>query len=154
MHECKIMPKTASQALQSDGLHPFWSCLWHLEFAKSVGKMCISSLWALFGGFVCPYVFYRIHFAWNLYTFGMLSSWFCFKIDPALGSYQCLQGMSYTCRYDALILDPFNTLNPSNPCPLAGIADCELHALFRRPEIAVAISPPLYRDRCSPRFRT
>ena len=36
-------------------------------------------------------------------------------------------------------LDPFNTLNPSNPCHLAGIADCELHALFRRPEIAVPI---------------
>ena len=32
-----------------------------------------------------------------------------------------------------------NTLNPGNPCPLAGIADCELHALFRRPEIAVPI---------------
>ena len=36
-------------------------------------------------------------------------------------------------------LDPLYTLNPSNPCPLAGIADCELHALFRRPEIAVPI---------------
>jgi len=36
-------------------------------------------------------------------------------------------------------LDPLNTLNPSNPCPLAGIADCEVHALFRRPEIAVPI---------------
>ena len=36
-------------------------------------------------------------------------------------------------------LDPLNTLNPSNPCPLVGIADCELHALFRRPEIAVPI---------------
>ena len=34
-------------------------------------------------------------------------------------------------------LDPLNTLNPSNPCPVAGIADCELHALFRRPENAV-----------------
>ena len=36
-------------------------------------------------------------------------------------------------------LDPLNTMNPSNPCPRVGIADCELHALLRRPEIAVPI---------------
>ena len=36
-------------------------------------------------------------------------------------------------------LTTLNTLNTLNPRPLAGIADCELHALFRRPEIAVSI---------------
>ena len=37
------------------------------------------------------------------------------------------------------ILNTLNTLNTLNRCPLAGIADFELHALFRRPEIAVPI---------------
>ena len=32
------MPKRASQAFQSHGLHPFWGCGWHLEFAKSMAK--------------------------------------------------------------------------------------------------------------------
>ena len=36
-------------------------------------------------------------------------------------------------------LDPLNILNTLNPCPLAGVADCELRALFPRPEIAVPI---------------
>ena len=36
-------------------------------------------------------------------------------------------------------LDTLNTLNPLNPRPLAGIADCELRALFRRPGIALPI---------------
>ena len=76
-------------------------------------------------------------------------------------------------------LDPLNTLNTLNPCPLAGIADCELHVLFCRPEIAVLVKnrreaiacnalavftltiglyhntphklPPLIRPRCFPR---
>ena len=75
----KSCQKQLLKAFQSHGLHLFWSCLWHLEFAKSVRKMCISRLCTLFGSFVCPYVFYRMHFAWNLHIFGMLSSWVCFK---------------------------------------------------------------------------
>ena len=51
------MPKRTSPALQSHGLHPVWASLWHLEFAKSVGKMCISRLCALVGRFVCLCVF-------------------------------------------------------------------------------------------------
>ena len=47
----------------SQGLHLFWNCLWHLEFAKSVRKKCISRLCALFRSSVRPYVFYRMHFA-------------------------------------------------------------------------------------------
>ena len=33
------MPKRAFHALQSHRLHPFWPCLCHLEFAKSIGNM-------------------------------------------------------------------------------------------------------------------
>ena len=144
-HSCKIMLKGAFQVPQSHGLRSFWGCLWHMEFAKSMGKMCISRLCALFGGFVCPYVFYRMHFEWKLHIFAMLSSWFCFKIDPALGSHIAQIRKATTacniCRIHVAMmsLDLSNTLDPLNPRPLAGIADCELHALFRRPEIAVPI---------------
>ena len=61
---------------------------------------------------------------------------------PALGSHIAQICKATTacniCRIHVAMmsLDPLNTLNP---CPLAGIADCELHALFRRPEIAVPI---------------
>ena len=52
MHERKIMAKPTSQAFQSHGLHLSWRCLWHLEFAKSVGKcvflIYVPSLEALF----------------------------------------------------------------------------------------------------------
>ena len=112
---------------------------------KIGGKMCISRLCAFFGSFVCPYVFYRMHFAWNLHIFAMFSLWFCFKIDPALWCPIAQMCKATTackiCRMHVAMmsLDPLNTLKPSNPCPLAGIADCELHALFRRPEIAVPI---------------
>ena len=98
--------------------------------------MCISRLCALFGGFVWPYVFYRMHFKWNLHIFAMPSSWFCFKIDPALGCHIAQMCKATTackiCRIHVAMmsLDPLNTLNPLNPCPLAGIADCELHAYF------------------------
>ena len=103
--------------------------------------MCISRLCALFGSFVWPCVFYRMHFAWNFHIFAMLSSWFCFKIDPALGSHIAQICKATTacniCRIHVAMmsLDPLNTLNPLNPCPLAGIADFELHAVFRRPEL-------------------
>ena len=66
-------------------------------------------------------------------------------MDPALGSHIAQICKATTackiCRMHAAMmsLDPLNTLNPSNQCPLAGIADCELHALFRRHEIAVPI---------------
>ena len=108
-----------------------------------MGKMCISRLCALFGGFVCPHVFYRMHFACNLHIFAMLSSWFCLKIEPALGSHIAQICKATTackiCRIHVAMmsLDPLNTLttlntlntvNPLNPCPLAGIADCKLHA--------------------------
>ena len=66
-------------------------------------------------------------------------------MDPALGSHIAQICKATTackiCRIHVAMmsLDPLNTLNPLNPRPLAGIADCELHALFRRLEIAVPI---------------
>ena len=86
-HSCKIMLKKAFQVPRSHGLRSFWSCLWHLEFAKSMGKMCIFCLWTLFGSFLCRYVFYRMHFGWHFHIFAMLSSPFCWKVDPALRSH-------------------------------------------------------------------
>ena len=66
-------------------------------------------------------------------------------MDPALGSHIAQICKATTaCKVRRIhvammSLDPLNTLNTLYPCPLAGIADCELHALFRRPEIAVPI---------------
>ena len=59
----KSHKKTASPALQSHGLHLFWNCLWHWNLQNQWDKTCISRLCALFGSFVCPYVFNRMHFA-------------------------------------------------------------------------------------------
>ena len=75
-------------------------------------------------------------------------------MDPALGCHIAQMCKATTackiCRMHVAMmsLDPLNTLNTLktlntvntlNPCPLAGIADCELHVLFRRPEIAVRL---------------
>ena len=100
LHKGIIMSKRASQALQLHGTSPFWGCLWHFEFAKSIGKMCISCLWTLLGSFVrtmwsiaCIFDasftfsrFFRHHFAERLIPHSEVSSHSYWKIDPALGS--------------------------------------------------------------------
>ena len=107
------MPKRASQALQSHGLHPFGGCGWHLEFAKSMGK-CVSlvygpfseALFAIMCSTACIlhdiFTFsqcFRHHFAekWTLlseftsHTYGRLTL-------PA-------RYVVFTCRHDVVLLE-------------------------------------------------
>ena len=126
------MPKGVSPAPRSHGLHLFWGSLSHLEFAKSLGKVCISCLCTLFGGFVCHFVFYRMYFARHFHIFAMLSSSFCWKMDPALGIHIAqIWKANTTCEICRIYMSPW--------CRLAGIAGFELHALFRHPETALPI---------------
>ena len=87
MYECKIMPKTGSQAIQSQGLHLFWSCLWHLEFAKSVGKFVfpvyVPSLEALFASMCSTACILNE----NLVFLQCFRHDFAEKWDPAPGSH-------------------------------------------------------------------
>ena len=75
---CKIMAKRPSPALQSHKLHPFWNCLLHLAFAKSIWKMYISrlleALFAIVWLTTCT-------FKWHFRIFAMLLSSFCWKMD-------------------------------------------------------------------------
>ena len=99
---------------------------------KIDGNMCISRLWTLFGSFVCHSVFYRMHFAWHFHILAMLSSSFCWKMDPALGIHIAhIWKANTTCEICRIYMSPW--------CRLAGIAGFELHALFRHPETALPI---------------
>ena len=99
---------------------------------KIAGKVCISFLCTLFGGFVCHFVFYRMYFARHFHIFAMPSSSFCWKVDPALETHIAQICKANTvCKICRIFMSPW--------CRLAGIAGFELHALFRHPETALPI---------------
>ena len=75
-----LRPSNRTDYTHSGGVYGAWNLQNRLE-------MCISCLWTLFGVFVCHYMFYRMYFGWQFRIFAMLSSSFCWKLDPALGSH-------------------------------------------------------------------
>ena len=107
------MPKIASPALQSHGLHPFWGCLWPLEFAKSMRKMYflfMDPLWRLCLPLcVLPHAFcmtlftipqcFRHHFAEKWTLLSELTSHKYVRLTlPA-------RYIVFTCRHNVVLLE-------------------------------------------------
>ena len=95
---------------------------------KNMYFLFMDLLWKL----CSHYVFYRMHFWCNFHIFAMLSSSFCWKMDPALGIHIAqIWKANTTCEICRIYMSPW--------CRLAGIAGFELHALFRHPENVLPI---------------
>ena len=51
-HESKIVKNVPLRPYKWPDMHPFCIIFCNLKFAKSIGKMCISRLWVLFGSYI------------------------------------------------------------------------------------------------------